>query len=87
MKELNISPSFLIGHIYYYGHIFQKILGQERAELMDPLKSAIELGLTPTIHSDYNCQPVDPLRCIHNAVTRKIKVNGTVINPSECVTP
>lgn len=41
MKELNISPSFLIGHIYYYGYAFKhKILGLELSELIDPLKSA-----------------------------------------------
>lgn len=54
---------------------------------MDPLKSAFDLGLKPTIHSDYNCQPVDPLRCIHNAVTRRTKVSGKVINEQERVTP
>lgn len=39
------------------------------------------------MHSDYNCQPVDPLRCIYNAVTRKMKFNHDVLNPSECLTP
>lgn len=54
---------------------------------MDPMRSAYELGLTPTMHSDYNCQPVDPLRCIHNAVTRIIKKTNKVINQKEALTP
>lgn len=87
MKELYVSPSFLIGHIYYYGEVFEKILGEERARKMDPLKSAFDMGLKPTIHSDYNCQPVNPLRCICNAVTRKAKISGKVINEKEFVTP
>lgn len=65
----------MIGHIYYYGHVFNNILGKERGFLTDPLKTAFDLGLKPTVHSDYNCQPVDPLRCIYNAVTRQIKEN------------
>lgn len=29
MKQLGVSPSFLIGHIYYYGHSFRDhILGE-----------------------------------------------------------
>jgi predicted amidohydrolase YtcJ len=78
----------LIGHVYYYGAVFRdKILGAQRADLIDPMKSALECGLTPTIHSDYNCQPVDPLRCIYNAVTRIMKDNGEVLNYKECVSP
>jgi hypothetical protein len=42
MKQLGVSPSFLIGHIYYYGHSFRdEILGEERSDLVDPLKTAI----------------------------------------------
>lgn len=52
------------------------VLGPERASMIDPVKSALDNGLTPTLHSDYNCQPVDPLRCIHNAVTRIMRDNG-----------
>ena len=54
---------------------------------MDPLKSAINYGLKPTIHSDYNCQPVDPLRCISNAVARKVKPTEKILNNEERVTP
>lgn len=30
---------------------------------------------------------MDPIRCIYNAVTRKIKRTGQVLNSNECVTP
>lgn len=80
MKQLNVFPSFLIGHVYYYGRAFQEhILGPERARMIDPMKSASELKLRPSMHSDYNCQPVDPIRCIYNSVTRKMKYNGEVL--------
>ena len=87
MEKLQISPSFLIGHIYYYGEVFERVLGEERAKRTDPLKSAFKYGLTPTIHSDYNCQPVDPLRCIYNAVTRRVLSTKKVLNEDECVSP
>lgn len=87
MKLNNIHPSFLIGHVYYYGKVFKEdILGEERANLIDPVKSAIDIGLRPTLHSDYNCQPIDPLRCIYNAVTRIMHGTNEVLNPDERVT-
>jgi predicted amidohydrolase YtcJ len=88
MAKFQVSPSFLIGHVYYYGEVFEKILGEVRAALTDPVKSAYDKNLKPTLHSDYNCQPVDPLRCIYNAVTRKMKyAPGRVLNKDQCVTP
>lgn len=81
MSLQGVSPSFLIGHVYYYGAVFRdRILGNERSLLIDPMKSALDYGLIPTIHSDYNCQPIDPLRCIYNAVTRIMRQNGEVLN-------
>lgn len=55
--------------------------------MLDPMRSAVDLGLRPTVHSDYNCQPIDPIRCIYNAVTRNMKPNGLPLNEKECVTP
>lgn len=88
MKRIGVSPSFLIGHIYYYGQAFvNDILGKERAYKIDSMRTAINCGLRATMHSDFNCQPIGPLRYIHNAVTRKIKVSGEILNVAECITP
>lgn len=71
----------MIGHIYFYGHVFKdNILGEEKANLIDPMRTSIKCGLRPSMHSDYNCQPVDPIRCLANAVTRKMKHDGSVLN-------
>ena len=76
MKELDVYPSYLIGHVYYYGEKFVEFLGQERADMTDRVKTAIKYDRRPSVHSDYNCQPMDPLRCIYNAVTRVVKSTG-----------
>lgn len=74
MYQLGVSPSFLIGHVYFYGVTFRdEILGIKRASQIDPVKSAYKNNLKPTLQSDYNCQPIEPLRYIHNAVTRVLK--------------
>lgn len=87
MKTLGVSPSFLIGHVYYYGAVFRDhIFGVLRANLIDPCRTALEKGLRISLHSDYNCQPIEPLRYIHNAVTRNIRHTNQQLNPAETIT-
>ena len=46
MKQLGLSPSFLIGHIRYWGKVFRDdLLGPERVRAYDPCASALKDGL------------------------------------------
>ncbi|MCX7379465.1 MAG: amidohydrolase [Alphaproteobacteria bacterium] len=84
MARLGISPSFLIGHVHFWGRAFRdRLLGPERADRLDPCRSALAGGLRISLHSDYNVTPVDPLRCIENAVLRDMHEGGGVLNPNE----
>jgi predicted amidohydrolase YtcJ len=88
MARLGVSPSFLIGHVHYWGRAFRdRLLGPERADRLDPCRSALAGGLRISLHSDYNVTPVDPLRCIENAVLRDMREGGGVLNPRERITP
>ncbi len=40
---------------------------------MDPIKTAMDMGLHPTVHTDCPVMPPDPLTSIWTAVTRKAK--------------
>lgn len=84
---MGLSPSFLIGHVHYWGHAFRDdILGPERTELLDRAASCTSAGITWTLHSDEMVTPIDPLRCIENAVTRNLWAEpGTVLAPAERV--
>ncbi|MFN7168750.1 MAG: amidohydrolase [Pannonibacter sp.] len=87
MARLGLSPSFLIGHVYYWGRAFRdRILGPERASRLDPCASALKAGLRISLHSDYNVTPIEPLRFMQNAVTRSLREGGDVLNPAECIT-
>ncbi len=88
MAALGISPSFLIGHVHYWGRAFRdRLLGPARADRLDPCRSALAAGLRISLHSDYNVTPIDPLRCIQNAVLRDMREGGDILNPAECITP
>lgn len=88
MRRLGVSPSFLIGHVHYWGRAFRdQILGPARADLYDPCASALKAGLRISLHSDYSVTPMEPLRYMENAVTRVMKDGGEVLNPAERITP
>ncbi|QBR70839.1 twin-arginine translocation pathway signal protein [Beijerinckiaceae bacterium] len=88
MVELGISPSFTIGHVYYWGDSFQKtIFGPERAKLIDLCASVVKKGMRLSLHSDYNVTPIGPLRYVSNAVTRNLRGTTQTLNPTEALTP
>ena len=82
MKALELSPSFLFGHIHYWGRAFRdEILGPERANRLDPCASALKGGLH--LHSDWSVTEIGPLRMVENAVTRTMRDGSDVLNPAE----
>jgi predicted amidohydrolase YtcJ len=87
IAALGLSPSFLIGHVHFWGQAFRDdLIGPERANLLDRTASCTEAGITWTIHSDEMVTPIDPLRCIENTVTRNLwREPGSVLAPDERV--
>ncbi|HZN35774.1 MAG TPA: amidohydrolase, partial [Pirellulaceae bacterium] len=86
MKELGITPSFFVGHVYYWGDRHQRLfLGQQRAERISPLASAAKRGIRFTIHNDTPVTPVDPLLLVWCAVTRTTKA-GQTLGPEQRIT-
>lgn len=84
MRQLGLSPSFLIGHVRWWGKAFQdRILGPERARFYDPCASALAAGLKISLHSDWNVTPIEPLRYVEDAVTRVMNEGGDVFYPEE----
>ncbi|MGN5734782.1 amidohydrolase [Arthrobacter psychrochitiniphilus] len=84
MVELGLSPSFLIGHVRWWGKAFQdRLLGPERTAFYDPCASALSAGLRISLHSDWNVTPLEPLRYVQDAATRIMTEGGEVLNASE----
>ncbi len=84
MAALGVSPSFLIGHIRWWGRVFRdELLGTERANRYDPCASASAGGLRISLHSDWNVTPIEPLRYVEDAVCRIMADGGDVLNADE----
>ena len=86
MHELGLSPSFLIGHVHYWGKAFvEDIFGPEKAAKLDRTGSCEDLGIRWTLHSDDPVTEMNPLRCIENAVTRNMWRSDQLLSPEERV--
>lgn len=87
MKQIGVIPSFFVNHVYYWGDRHADLfLGDERAQRINPLASAVEAGLEFTLHSDLPITPVDPLFSMHCAVNRQTRA-GVVLGADERIQP
>lgn len=94
MKELGISPSFLIGHVGYWGYAFQQIIFGAKSQMLDLCKSSLDAGLKITLHSDHSVSPLGPLRMMEQSITRIMEADpkasptnpACVLNAPECLT-
>ena len=86
MARLGISPSFLIGHVYYWGKAFvEDVFGLEKASKLDRTGACEAAGIRWTLHSDDPVTEMGPLRCIENAVTRAMWKSEERLSPEECI--
>lgn len=70
MRDLGISPSFLIGHVGYWGYVFREAIFQEKALQLDLCRSALDRNMRISFHSDLSVSPLGPLRMMEQSVTR-----------------
>lgn len=72
IKALNMTPSFHVNHIYYYGKTLRdSIIGPGRAEKVLPVKSAADLNIKYSLHADQPMFESNPFSLIYTAITRK----------------
>lgn len=85
MRDLNVSASFLIGHVHYWGVAMRDdVFGVEKAQLLDRCRSVEEAGVGFTLHSDFMVTDPVPLHMIEMAVTRRTwKEPDYVLAPQE----
>lgn len=96
MATYNISPSFLIGHVGYWGDAFQNVIFKDqtqdknpvgpKVDWLDPCSSALNKGLRISLHSDHTVTPLGPLRMMEQSITRVMETKAApdnVLNSSE----
>lgn len=72
-KEYRIVPALFTLHTYFFydTHVLNR--GPQQAGAISPIKTAIEMGMRPTNHTDYAVTPIDQMLMLWSAVNRKSK--------------
>ncbi len=87
IARMDLSPSFLIGHVYYWGKAMRDLVfGEAKAALLDRTAACERKGIRWSLHSDEPVTEMGPLRCIENAVSRRMwKEPENQLAPDECI--
>ncbi|MCX5515765.1 hypothetical protein C3941_06030 [Kaistia algarum] len=89
MKQLGCEPSFMTDFIYLYGADYRdKIFGAPRAEFMVPVGAAAKAGIGYSLHTDNPAAglPLNPLRLVETAVTRRCMTDNSVLGADLALT-
>ncbi|MCL1048625.1 amidohydrolase family protein [Shewanella abyssi] len=79
MKEFALSPSFLIGHVGYWGYAFEQVIFKEQAKKsLDLCQSSIAAGAKITLHSDFPVSPIGTLRLMEQSMTRVTEASPAI---------
>jgi predicted amidohydrolase YtcJ len=83
VKALDATVTFQSAHLFYFGDFHrEEIFGPERAERLVPAKSALDHGISVTLHHDAPVHPPNQLDLIWMAVNRVTR-SGHVLGPAE----
>ena len=69
--KVDLRFSHLIGHVAYWGAVFERQLGKENAANIDPTAFDLMYGIPFTLHSDATVSVPKPLWFVRQAVTRE----------------
>ncbi len=86
LAPLEVSPSFHVHHIKYYGDaLANSIVGLAAAQQTLPIRSAFAQGVQPTLHADSPMFPPKGFALMQTAMTRATGL-GLLLNATEGIT-
>lgn len=86
MRSLGICVNLFANHIWYFGDMHAtKSIGEDRAARMDACRTALDEGVSMTIHSDAPVTPLGPLYTAWVAVNR-LTMSGRCLGPEQRIT-
>jgi predicted amidohydrolase YtcJ len=85
-RDMDIMALFLSNHTWLYGDVYPVILGEPRAENINPLKTIIDKGVNYGVHSDAPSSGPSILFTLWSAVNRKT-LSGKVLGPEQRIDP
>jgi predicted amidohydrolase YtcJ len=85
IKRMNMTTSFHINHLLYYGEFLgNNIIGKERAEMIFPIQSVVNQDIKYSLHADNPQFYPNPFSLMSTSVNRTTE-SGLLITPAERV--
>lgn len=85
MATYGIATNLFVNHVHYWGDLHvEKFLGYDRAQRLNPARSALAHGVKFAFHSDASVTEADPLKTVWIAATRKT-LSGKVLGVDETI--
>lgn len=87
MQALGLLPALFPAHTFYWGDWHREVtLGPERANRISPTRSALDRGMTVTIHTDSPVVLPHGPRTLWSAVNRRTR-SGDILGADQRLTP
>jgi predicted amidohydrolase YtcJ len=86
LRDVQVIPSLFPMHTFYWGDWYDQIIGPELAQRISPMRTAIDLGMTPTSHTDAPVALPNLMQVMWATVNR-VSRSGKVMGPDERLTP
>lgn len=84
--DYKMIPSFYTEHTFFFGEAHIKNRGLAQASFISPMKTAIDMGLQPTNHTDFSVVPMDQMMVMWTAVNRQLR-SGEALGAEERISP
>ncbi len=84
--DYKMIPSFYTEHTFFFGEAHIKNRGLSQASFISPMKTAIDMGLHPTNHTDFSVVPMDQMMVMWTAVNRQLR-SGEALGAEERISP
>jgi predicted amidohydrolase YtcJ len=86
IKKYDVVASLFPMHTFYWGDWYKEIIGEDKAQQISPIKSALKKGIRVTSHTDAPVAMPNLMMIMWTTVNR-VSRNGTVMGPEERLTP
>ena len=84
MAKINMIASIFVGHVFYWGDVHIRNMGEERGSRVSPVASAVKRGISVNFHQDTPVTLPKMFHSVWTAVNRKTR-SGRVIAPEQRV--
>ncbi|MGB5242361.1 MAG: amidohydrolase [Lutimonas sp.] len=85
LKKYDVIGSFFPMHTFYWGDWYDRIIGPEQAQLISPIRSAMNKGIKVTSHTDAPVALPNMMMILWTTINR-VSRSGKVMGPEERLT-